>query len=107
MILDARTRRLRRVLRVGSSPQHLAFAPNGRMVWITETVTGKAYLVDAERLIILGTIELGGPPHHVAVDARWVYVAVAPSHLVVIDARTRRIIARVPVGDDPHDVVLR
>lgn len=106
MIVDARSRRLRAVVRVGSSPQHLAFTPDGRTAWIAETATGKAYMIDAERRRILGAVDLGGPPHHVAVDERRAYFAVGPSHLIVVDTRRQQIITRVMVGADPHDVVL-
>ncbi len=105
-IVDARTRTVAGVIKVGRRPQHPAFSPDGREAWITDTGSPFVHVVDAGRRTVVGTIALGGAPHHVAVDGQRAYVAVSPSLLVVIDARRRAIIERVEVGRDPHDIVI-
>jgi YVTN family beta-propeller protein len=107
VIIDARTRASLVVVRVGRSPQHLAFTPDGREAWITETESGTLSVIDAAQRRTVATITIGGRPHHIAVDGRRAYVADGPSSVVVVDVRTRAVTGRIPVGLDPHDVVIQ
>jgi YVTN family beta-propeller protein len=104
--VDARTRGILDTVKVGNRPQHIAFTRDGREAWITETGAGTLYVVDASSRRTIGQVDLGGPPHHVALDEGRAYVAVGPASLVVVGVQTRKVIARIPIGVDPHDVVV-
>lgn len=95
-------------LKVGlaSSHKHLAFSEDGGEAWISEPESGTLFVVDTRTRKVVDTIALGGHPHHVRAAAGRVYVADGPSDLVVLDAASRQVLARLAVGTEVHDVAV-
>ncbi|MEZ5284274.1 MAG: YncE family protein [Vicinamibacterales bacterium] len=87
------------------APAHgLAVSPDGTRLWSTSKVFGYAYVHALPDLKEVGRVFVGQHPEWVTFtpDGHYVYVAAAGDNQVfVIDARTLREVARVPVGQVP------
>lgn len=90
-----------------TSHKHIAFTEDGSEAWITEPSSGSLFVVDTLARRVFEWLDLEGHPHHLRFDAGRGHVACGPDGLVVLDARTRRVIIRVTVGSEVHDVGLR
>ena len=96
---------------VGSfvSPYGVAVSPNGRKVYITNSLTSvgnsNVSVIDTEKNKVIATIPVGSEPGGVAVspDGSKAFVANANSATVsVIDTATNTVTATIPVGAGPY-----
>jgi YVTN family beta-propeller protein len=87
------------------APAHgLGIPPDGKTLWSTSKVFGHAYVYSLPELRPLGSVFVGQHPEWVTFtpDSRRVYVAAAGDNAVfVIDVKTLKEVARVPVGQVP------
>ncbi len=87
------------------APAHgLGIPPDGKTLWSTSKVYGHAYVYSLPELQPLGSVFVGQHPEWVTFtpDSKRVYVAAAGDNAVfVIDVKTLKEVARVPVGQVP------
>lgn len=87
------------------APAHgLGVAPDGKTVWSTSKVFGHAYVYSLPDLRPLGSVFVGQHPEWLTFtpDSKRVYVAAAGDNAVfVIDVKTMKEVARIPVGQVP------
>ena len=93
-------------LPAGKRPFAVAFSHDGRQAVVTNQFsdTVSFFGLEASRLKEEGTLEVGSEPRGIAIskDDRFAYVALAGEDAVVkIDLKTRKILKRVDVGDEP------
>ena len=111
-VVDTRSNKVVANLLVDVRPRSAAFAPNGRTAWVTAEISGSVCAVDARRHELIECVEIekgAGKPVGVAVspDSKRVYVANGGTNaVVVLDAATRRVVARVPVERRPWGIAL-
>src|SRR5215470_3047473 len=95
---------------VGDEPQNLAIHPNGRVVYVSNTVSGTISVIDAASRRVVDTIRVGTEPYGIALtpNGRKLYVANARSNDVsVIDTATNCVIKKITgVGDEPRGVAI-
>lgn len=87
-----------------ASPTGVAFAPNGRRVYVTNRTANTVSVIDAAAGKVVAEVRVGRGPAGVAVspDGKWVYAANTWDHTVsVIDAAGRRVAATIKVGFEP------
>jgi DNA-binding beta-propeller fold protein YncE len=95
--------RLIRAVPLGDQAHHLARAPDGSEVWVTDSPGRLAFAIDARALRVTARLRLPGAPHHLGVAAGRVAVADHTNGTVVLfDLRSRRRVATVRVGAGPH-----
>ncbi|GAC1657892.1 MAG: beta-propeller fold lactonase family protein [Gemmatimonadaceae bacterium] len=90
---------------------NLAASPDGQEVWVTLKDVGKTVIVDARRLVVLGTIETGPVTNHVnfvttATD-RLAYVTVGGENAVKVYRRngaSPALVTTIATGDTPHGI---
>lgn len=109
VIVDLQGRREVGEFQAGREPshKHIGFSEDGSEAWVTEPSSGRLFVVNAENRTVVDQIDVRDHPHHVRLWAGRAYVAVGPSDLVVLDAKTRKIVTRRAVGSEVHDVALR
>ena len=96
-----------RVTTVPTAPgtEGIDLRPDGREVWVTNRADSSISVLDTERDTVVAKIESGGRmPIRLKFtpDGREAWVSCAESNAVtVFDARTRRLLATVPVGAVP------
>lgn len=95
---------LRKRVELGPQSHHLAFTPDGAQAWITDNSANRVFVVDADRLGVVTTVETPGAPHHVTIAAGRAVVADGTGLAVLYDIGTQQEAGRVPTGDDPHGV---
>lgn len=79
---------------------------DGSEVWVANR-SGSVSVFDADTLEQLATIETGAYANHVAALADGKRMLVTEENeLIVIDRAERRIVARVAVGADPHEIAV-
>ena len=87
------------------SPSHgIATSPDGRTLWVCSKVNSYVYAYSLPDLKLLGGVHVGDHPDWLTLtpDGKSVYVANAGSNSVsVIDAASRKEVARIPVGQVP------
>jgi YVTN family beta-propeller protein len=87
------------------SPAHgFAVSPDGTQLWSTSKPNSHLYVYSLPDLRLLGGVEVGHDPDWLTMtpDGRFVYSANAGSNSVsVVDTRTIREVARIPVGNVP------
>lgn len=106
-ILDAKTGSVRATVAVGKGPHEVEILADGKTAAVSDygragspgrTVT----LVDLDRAVAAGTIELGEgtKPHGLEAlpDGRLLVTAEGTKELLVVDPRSRRVTARIPTG---------
>jgi DNA-binding beta-propeller fold protein YncE len=102
--LDARTRRLRRVLRVPDEPAGFAVQPDGRALWIatwTESSGGSIAILDVATGRVERWLSAFHHPRRIAFSGDGTRVLISDwNHVVVYDAATRTPIGRVHLADD-------
>jgi len=97
---------------VGAGAHHLALSPDQRRLWIALGESASTIVIldtsDVARPRVIGRFHPGFLVHDLAFapDGRriWITSATGPD-VAVIDARTRRLVFRVPVGRAPQHVV--
>lgn len=87
------------------APAHgIGVAPDGKTLWSTSKVYGHAYVYSLPDLKPMGQVFVGQHPEWVTFtpDSKFVYVAAAGDNAVyVVDVKTMKQVARVPVGQVP------
>jgi YVTN family beta-propeller protein len=87
------------------APAHgLGIPPDGKTLWSTSKVFGHAYVYSLPELRPLGSVFVGQHPEWITFtpDSRRAYVAAAGDNSVfVIDVKTLKEVARIPVGQVP------
>jgi YVTN family beta-propeller protein len=106
-VIDTRSDRVARHIRVGNAPRQVVFAADGGRAYVTYD-SGVAVL-DARKDRLIRTIPDTAGPQGIAVDpaGRTLYVTEPRADTVaVIDAASGRVRARIPAGDQPWDVAV-
>jgi YVTN family beta-propeller protein len=87
----------------------IGIAPNGKTLWVNGNLTdpnGCVYVYSLPDLKLLGNAPTGIQPRWIAFspDSKKVYDANQGDHTVsVIDAKTLKEVARIPVGNRPYN----
>jgi YVTN family beta-propeller protein len=105
-IVDLRARQVVRFVATGFRPHDLLFAPDRRL-WVTDW-QGPVHVFD-RRGRVKGSVELGQESHHLAFtpDGRQAWITDhAARRIFVVDARSLRVIAALPVSGGPHHVAI-
>ena len=94
---------------VYKSPTCIAFAPDGKVAYVTNHTAGTVAVIDPADGKVIAEVKVGRGPTGIAVspDGGFVYVANTRDHTVsVIDARARRAVATIPCGYEPTGLAL-
>ena len=87
------------------APAHgLGVSPDGTTLWSTSKVYSHAYVFALPDLKPLGSVFVGQHPEWVTFtpDSKLVYVGAAGDNMtVVVNVQTRKVVARIPVGQVP------
>ena len=104
-VVDVEARRLVKRVKIGGNPYNLAFAPDGRHLyvldWSSETSNDEVIIYDLQAEKIVGRVEVSTWPAHgvFSADGRMFYVSgETAGDLTAIDTTTRTITARVVHG---------
>jgi YVTN family beta-propeller protein len=116
-LFDVRRDRNRRIaeIPVGREPNGVAFLPNGKKLYVANTVSGTVSVLREDDLDDHGprravrTIRVGTEPYGLALtpNGRKLYVTNARSNSVsVIDTRSDRVIKTIPVLAEPRGIAI-
>ena len=83
---------------VGKTPAHVALDPAGRVAYTADQRGNTSSIVDVDSGEVIGTVELGNGGFNVVASRQRAYVTTAEGELNVIDAATRRAIAKLKIG---------
>jgi serine/threonine-protein kinase len=93
---------------LGEEAHHLALAPDGVQVWLTDSPGRLVFVVDTRSLRPVARLPVGGAPHHLALVGGRAAVADNTNGTVVLfDTASRRLVGRVRVGAGPHGLAGR
>ncbi|MBI4183858.1 MAG: YncE family protein [Proteobacteria bacterium] len=100
-IIDMAARAVVGSIPVPGNPHGGVLTPDGRRLYTASMDANKVYVIDTGLGRVIESIDVGDISHHAVVspDGRHVYVAAAD--IVVIDAATNRIVARIPTEEPP------
>lgn len=109
-VIDVATHRVvKRIPLPSSFSPNLAASPDGQEVWVTLKDVGKTVIVDAQRLVVLGTVETGPVTNHVnfvtTASEKLAYVTVGGENAVKVYRRnggTPTLVTTIATGDTPH-----
>jgi YVTN family beta-propeller protein len=96
-------------LRVGSDPESIAVAPDGRRAYVANSGGSTVSVIDTAASRVATTFRVDGYPTSVGVspDSSRVYVTSGwENTLSTLDASTGRVVSRTKVGDYPGDLVV-
>ncbi|MBN2243964.1 MAG: beta-propeller fold lactonase family protein [Acidobacteria bacterium] len=108
-IIDIRERRVAATMKMGAVPFTTAVSPVTELVWTIMGGDNEVWVVDPERLVVVGKIPVGEAPDGIAItpDGRRVFVSNSRSNdLSVIDAQMMRLVVTIPVGEMPFGVAV-
>src|ERR671930_66289 len=93
-------------LRHGAMPQDVKLAPDGRLFYVADMAAGGVWLVDGDRLRVVGFVKTGAGAHglYTSRDSRLLFVSNRQAGSVsVVSFATRRVVAtwRLPGGGSP------
>ena len=97
-------------VQVGHYPGPIAVSPDGRRVYVANTVADTLSVINTADHQVLITLAVGHRPVNLAVsaDSRWVYVTNEKAGTVaVIDTAQQSVVSTVAVGDRPEMVVVK
>jgi len=108
-IFDVDSFELQRRLFVGPEPHGIAAPDNVHVIYVSleskDQDHGELLWVDPRSLTIEHRIKVGPRPQAIATtpDGRWVYVPCRDQHYWVIDAKARKVVAKIHTGGLPHN----
>lgn len=112
-VVDLETKTISASIAVGVRPHNIAFTPDAKFAYITNTndggTPGTVSVIDAQNHLLLTTIDVGNAPTGVAAtpDGRLIYVPNSDSNTVsVIRTATNTVIATIDVGGGPEGVAI-
>jgi len=90
----------------GSAPQDVKLSPDGRLFYVADMLAGGVWLIDGNRLRVVGFVRTGAGAHglYPSRDARFLYVTNRSAGTIsVIGFRSRRVVATwtIPGGGSP------
>ena len=93
-------------LRPGAMPQDVKLAPDGRLFYVADMAAGGVWLVDGDRLRVVGFVKTGAGAHglYTSRDSRLLFVSNRQAGSVsMVSFATRRVVAtwRLPGGGSP------
>jgi len=109
-VFDVASRRLVHRLVVGPEPHGIAAPADARVVYVSveanDRPRGELLWIDPRRYAVRHRLVICREPHEIATtpDGRWVYVPCRDGSYRVVDARARRVVARIETGGRPHNV---
>jgi YVTN family beta-propeller protein len=109
-VIDAASHQIVASIPAGPAPVHAVFSPDGRTAYISDFGGSTITVVDTVTRRTIGTITTPDEPHGMAIssDGATLYVACVSGSVVIIDTRSRQIVATVsvPGGAAPYGVAL-
>lgn len=108
-----------RTLRLPIAPHNVDLSSDGRSLLLVGLPPGGTHAAGGGRLLVLDSgditkppqaeIAIGPHPAHVVPDADGIHAYVTDSHegvVIVVDLKAGRVVARIPVGAEPHGLRL-
>lgn len=108
-----------RTARLPIAPHNLDLSSDGRRLLLVGLPPGGTHAAGGGRLLVLDAADITKPPHaevaigphpaHVVPDADGIHAYVTDSHegvVMVLDLKAGRVVARIPVGAEPHGLRL-
>lgn len=90
-VLDARSLRVRHVLRDFREPRYTAAHPDRRHAFVTDSKTGHVVTVDLLRGRVVGRVALDGPSRHLTLDPTgrtlWVSLGFSAERIAIVDVQ--------------------
>lgn len=102
------------VIPVGFDPSGIAFTPDGKQVWVTDSGPGTGSgspsgvsIINAATNKVTATLPVNAPPQKVAFspDGKLAYITTS-SGLLVINTANHSLVAQIPGLDQPHGVAV-
>ena len=88
-LIDGRTLRVRRVLRVFDEPRYTAAAPNGRHAFVTDSGRNEVVTIDVVKGRTVASVGVGGPARHISIDPSgrilWVSLGTKAELVAIVD----------------------
>ncbi|MCB0933171.1 MAG: beta-propeller fold lactonase family protein [Mycobacterium sp.] len=109
LVLDTTTNTVTSTITVGSSPNAVAFSPDGMTAYVTNRDSRTVSVIDTGTSTVVSTIELAGQPTGVVInsDGTKAYVTNSGSGTVsVIDTTSKAVTKSITVGTDVRGVAL-
>jgi DNA-binding beta-propeller fold protein YncE len=104
-IYDAATMKLVKRFPLSSMPSHLAYTPDGSMVFISLQGTGRLAAIDLKRMSVLRDTEVGKAPAGVLFNGDRVLVAIMGSdNVAVVDPVDGHVERRIRTGKGAHQL---
>jgi YVTN family beta-propeller protein len=96
-VIEPRTLTAAASVPIGRAPHHLAFAPDGKHLFVTNGSDGTVSIIDAVKNVKLGDVATGPSPAGIATSSLSgaVYVVDGNGSIAVIDAATRTVSKRI------------
>lgn len=93
----------------GKSPSHIDFTKDSKIAFINNVMSGNITVVDAEKLEIISTIDVGIMPNEseLSPDDKYLYVAnVQDGTISVVDVEEGKEIDRIKAGEGTHGIAV-
>lgn len=105
-VYDAATMRLAHRFPLSSMPSHMAYAPDGSVVYVSLQGSDKLAALDLTRMTVLWTADVGRTPAGVLWHDGQVLVAdMGADYFAVVDPVDGRVVRRVRTGKGAHQLV--
>jgi YVTN family beta-propeller protein len=96
-------------LQVNSLPKSIFLTPDGAMAWVNFGQSSTIYVIDTLSMTAVGTLNAGGTADTgiaFSPDGTRAYVSVFGGSVSVFNTATLAMVASIPVGDQPTDIVV-
>ncbi len=106
-VFEAKSARVVAKIPVGLGPTHPVAAPDGALVYVTNTDDDSISVIDTSTWKVIHTVTDIPEPHdaEVTADGRYIYVAASGNNtLIVLDTERREIVKTFSVGKKPRGV---
>lgn len=107
-VLDAQTLEVITSVQTGSTSEWAAFR-SPKELWVTNIGADYVSVIDLLKGESIARVTVGASPHGIAFtrDSRWAFVSLMREDAVVkIDAQTRQVVDRFPIGGELHNLVV-